>query len=339
MRSVVEQLDVERAGRRAIVRTGRMADADLGLRDAGVLVHGRIFSRKWLPRVGPDARPGWAVRNRGEAVARMLHVRKRARRVEGCAPSTMLRMVPLPRFAGEDQGRVTTCRDAPARRRRGRGGRAGSRAPRGCAGWRGAGRAGGPDAAARRGECGRCAVLRACVPAASLPRPPAGEALACRGRSSSAAPSAWRRSARRVASSGSSGAGGRRGVMGNGAVTPGNEMRGMPFATGRSAWAKGPERIEQRQRRARGDAAARRKGMDADAASGCRCRRACAGRSGAAFALRGRGGGSVTTSPRAMTMTSRRAADSAGRSRRRIARWRWRGRVGSRMAVSRPSAA
>ena len=50
---------------------------------------------------------------------------------------------------------------------------------------------------------------------------------------------------------------------------------------------------------------------------------------GAGFALRGRGGASVTTSPRAMTMTSRRAADSAGLSRRRIARWRWRGRVGA----------
>ena len=41
--------------------------------------------------------------------------------------------------------------------------------------------------------------------------------------------------------------------------------------------------------------------------------------------LRGRGGGSVT--PRAMTMISRRTADSAGLSRRRIARWRRRGRV------------
>ena len=37
---VGEQLDVERAGGGAIVRTGRMADLDLGLLDAGVLVHG-----------------------------------------------------------------------------------------------------------------------------------------------------------------------------------------------------------------------------------------------------------------------------------------------------------
>ena len=40
----VEQLHVERTGRRAVVRAGRMADSYLGWLDAGMLVHGTYLT-------------------------------------------------------------------------------------------------------------------------------------------------------------------------------------------------------------------------------------------------------------------------------------------------------
>ena len=56
-------------------------------------------------------------------------------------------------------------------------------------------------------------------------------------------------------------------------------------------------------------------------------RRSC-GSMVAGFGLRSREGNRATTRPRAAAMISRRAAASAGRSSRRMARWRRRGRVG-----------
>ena len=299
--AVVEQLDVERAGRRAVVRTGRMADAlACGCWRAGSWL---LSSRKWRPRVGPNAAPLWRQQGSRQSGRAGLILPceagegDHAQHGGGGAPS-----VPsghLPRFAGEDLAPhdVSGCSRAskarPWRRCEDFVHLVAAQPFRALAG--------------RPARTQRPAAARA---PRRLARPPAGEASCLAGkiveggteRPEPQRQDGWHRAGRRAPADG--------GVL-RGAVTPGTEMRGMLAAAGRRG----------RNGRSGSSSGRARRGGAVGAPAPRRHRRGPASPGAAARASR----------PRAMTMTSRRTADSAGRSRRRMARWRWRGKsaVGS----------